>query len=354
MLILPLPLTAGSLQAGVHGSLEHSRRAHWRSARWRRGAAGGRVSGRFQPAGGLPGAWRASDPVRGSRTPANRVGPAAAPAAATPGRAGMVLAGCAGRGRPGRVQRAADHGHPSRQPRRGRRRNRGGAVDHHNRRSGRCRPPAAWPGPRRRGHRHRRRRHLPARQHDRAGLEPAGPPAVSRGTCRGRRYVTAGRAPAAPARRAGCHDLRVRAGRRPAARRGGAGPPGRRPAGSAPAHRNRTGRPVVPGGGGHRGRVRRLVLRSRTPGRGTDRVVQRPGPHCVADRRRSDRNRHRHRHAACRCAQRAGRGNSRPHPTRRAASRYPATRALPTAAANPAGRTRPTANSTAGTSARRP
>jgi hypothetical protein len=158
-----------------------------------------------------------------------------------------------------------------------------------------------------------------------------------------RSSASSGRAAAAPARRAGCHDLRVRAGRRPAARRGGAGSPGWRPAGSAPAHRNRAGGPVVPGGRGHRGRVRRLVLRSRTPGCGTVRAVQRPSPYRVADRRRGDRYRHRHRHAACRCAQRAGRGNSRPHPTHRAASSYPATRALPTAAANPAGRTRPTA-----------
>ena len=51
----------------------------------------GGVGGRFQPAGWLPSAWRASDPVRDSRTPARRVGPAAASAAAPPGRAGLVL-----------------------------------------------------------------------------------------------------------------------------------------------------------------------------------------------------------------------------------------------------------------------
>ena len=328
MLIMPLLLMAGRLHAGVHGTVEHSRRAHRRSARWRRGAAGGRVSGRFQPAGGLPGAWRAGDPVRGSLPPARRVGPAAAPAAATPGRAGMVLAGRAGRGRPGRMQRAADHGHPGRQPGRSRDRHRGSAVDHHDRRPGRCWAPAwasaAWPGPGRCRHRHRWRRHGPARRRDRGGLEPAGAAAVNRGTCRGGWYVTAGRAAAAPARRAGGHDLRLRAGRRPAARRGDAGLPGRRPAGSAPAHRNRTGRAAVSGGGGHRGRVRRLVLRGRTPGRGTNRAVQRTGPHRVPDRCRRDRYRHRHRNAACRCAQRAGRGLPRPDPARRATSRYPA------------------------------
>src|ERR1700722_17512449 len=49
----------------------------------------------------------------------------------------------------------------------------------------RARPPAPLPGPRRRGHSDRRRRHLPAREHGRGGLEPAGTAPVGRGPGRG-------------------------------------------------------------------------------------------------------------------------------------------------------------------------
>ena len=226
----------------------------------------------------------------------------------------MGVAGRAGRHRTGRVQRAADRGHPGGRSRECRDRHRSGPAGHRHRRRDRRPQPPHPPGPARRSPGNRRIRRGPARRPHRTGLERNRAAAVGRGARRCRRHIPAGRTRAAPARRTRRHDLRLRPGRHPAADRRRRGQLHRRATDPAHTHRDPAGRAVLPHGRCHRRRVPHLVRGHETPRGRPHRTVQRADPHRLTGRRRTSRHGHHHAASMPRSPHRPRRGDPRPRP----------------------------------------
>ena len=226
----------------------------------------------------------------------------------------MGVAGRAGRHRAGRVQRAADSGHPGGQSRQCRGCHRSSPAGHRHRRRGRHRPSPHPPDAARRSSGSRRISRGPARRRHRNRVERDGAAAGGRGARRCRRHVPAGRTGAAAARRAVRHDLRLRPGRRHAAGRRCHGQLRWRATDPAHAHRDPAGRAVLPRGRGHRRRGPRLVRGHETPRGRPHRAVQRADPHHRTGRRRADRHGHDHAASGPRSPHRPGRRAPRPRP----------------------------------------
>ena len=302
-----------SPEAGLHESSERAR-AHRRRAGGWVDAGGRRVRGRVQPAERLPGSGRPGHPLPGGRTSPGRLGAAAAHSPASPGRPGMGVAGRAGRHRAGRVQRAADSGHPGGQSRQCRGRHRSGPAGHRHRRRSRRGPSPHPPDAARRSRGSHRIRSGPARRHHRNRVERTGAAAGGRGARWRRGHIPAGRTGVAAARRTVRHDPRLRPGRRPAAGRRRRGQLRRRATDPTHTHRDPAGRAVLPRGRGHRRRGPRLVRGHETPRGRPHRAVQRADPHHRTGRRRTDRYGHDHAASGHRSPHRAGRRDPRPRP----------------------------------------
>jgi len=278
------------------------------------GTAGRRVGGRVQRAGWLSGPRRSGSSLSGGGTSPGGLGAAAAQALAPPGRPGMGVAGRTGRHRAGRVQRAADRGHPGGRSSQRRDHHRSRPAGHHHRRRDRRRSPPQPPGPARRRRGNRRIRGGPARRHHRTDLERSRTALVSRGARRCRGLHAAGHAGAAPARRFRRHGLRLWHGRPDVAGGRVRGPLCGRPADPAHTHRDPAGRARLPHDRGHRRGVHRLVRGHRTPRGGSHRTVQRADPRDVTGRRHAGRHWHHHSASIARSPRRSGRRDHRPRP----------------------------------------
>jgi hypothetical protein len=224
----------------------------------------------------------------------------------------MGVAGRTRRHRTGRVQRAADRGHPGGRSRQRRGHHRSGPAGDHHRRRDRHRQPPQPPGPPRRSRGHRWIRGGSVRRRHRADLERSRAAVVGRGAWRCRGHICAGRTGAAPARRPHRHGLRLRPGRPPAAGRRGRGHVRRRTTDPAHTHRDRAGRAGLPHDRGHRHGVHRLVRGNGTPRGGSHRTVQRADPRSVTGRCRTGRHRHHHTASIPRSPRRPRRRDPRP------------------------------------------
>ncbi len=313
-------------EAGLYESSEQAR-AHRHRAGGRVGVAGRRVRGRVQPAGRLSGSGRPGNPLSGGGTSPGSLGAAAAQAPASPGRPGMGMAGRAGRYRTGRVQRAADRGHPGGRSRQCRGRHRSGSAGHRYGGCGRRRQPPHPPSPPRRSRGNRRIRSRSARRRHGVDLERNRAAAVGRGARRRRGHIPAGRTSAAPAWRTRRHDLCLLHGRHPAAGRRRRGQVRRGTTDTAHTHRDSTGRAVLPRRRCYRHRVHRLVRGHETPRGRPHRTVQRTDPHRLAGRRRTSGHGHHHAASVPRGPHRPRRRDPRPRPYRvRPSARRPSLR----------------------------
>jgi len=249
----------------------------------------------------------------------------------------MGVAGRAGRHRTGRVQRAADPGHPGGRSRQCRGHHRSGPAGHRHRRRGRRPQPPHPPDLVRRSPGNRRIRRGSARRRHGTDLERNRVAAVGRGARRRRRHIPAGRTGAAPTRPARRHDLRLRPGRHLPAGRRRRGQRRRRTTDPAYTHCDPAGRAVLPHGRGHRRRVPHLVRGHETPRGRPHRTVQRADPHHLTSRRRT--NRYGHHRAASMPGRphRPRRRDPRPRPSPAGSRRCPRGRRAPAEQSAPAG-----------------